>query len=193
MGPYHEPRLRGEHEDADRGAPWLEAFHRGDRAVIERCYREHFTGVERAVGTLLRGADRETVVHEVFSRLIARAELRRSFRGGALGAWLATIARNQAIDYHRRLAKERPFGSGDDETLKVAAWEEATQARLAIDRFRRSRLRPEWVPVFELRFVQQLSQHAAARALGLSRTTLAYRELRIRRDLRHFVLEGEEP
>jgi RNA polymerase sigma-70 factor (ECF subfamily) len=61
-----------------------------------------------------------------------------------------------------------------------------------IERFRRERLPPDWVGVFERRFLEQLTQHEAARALGIRRTTLAYRELRIRRALRAFLLEEEE-
>ena len=46
--------------------------------------------------------------------------------------------------------------------------------------------------MFDLCLVQQLTQREAAAALGLHRTTLAYRELRIRRALRRF-LEGNPP
>jgi RNA polymerase sigma-70 factor (ECF subfamily) len=46
--------------------------------------------------------------------------------------------------------------------------------------------------VFELRFLQQMTQHEAAHALGIRRTTLAYRELRIRRALRAFLLEEDD-
>src|SRR5579871_1367051 len=91
--------------ESDRPAQ-LEAFHRGERQALADCYRDHFEGVERAIGSILSGADRETVIHEVFSRLISQEHLRQSFRGGSLGAWLATVARNAAIDYRRRLTRE---------------------------------------------------------------------------------------
>jgi len=83
-------------------APWLERFHAGEREVIEGCYRDHFRVVENAVGQVLRGADKETVIHEVFLQLMSRAELRRGFSGGGFSAWLATVARHQAIDFWRR-------------------------------------------------------------------------------------------
>lgn len=177
--------------EVDRSS-WLEAFHRGERHTLADCYREHFDDVERAIGTILSGADRETVIHEVFSRLISHEHLRQSFRGGSMGAWLATVARNAAIDYRRRLARETTASaeaaqSASDGTL----WEEAAQARLLIERFRREELPPAWAEVFELCFLQQMSQREAARSLGLRRTTLAYREMRIRRALRRFLLEGE--
>ena len=72
------------------------------------------------------------------------------------------------------------------------SWQNATDARLLIEQFRREHLPEEWAGVFELRFLQQLPQREAARRLSIQRTTLAYRELRIRRLLRRFLAEGEE-
>jgi RNA polymerase sigma-70 factor (ECF subfamily) len=172
----------------------LAAFHAGDRAVLERCYAEHLETVNTAVGAVLSGADRETVVHEVFLRLIEDARLRRGFHGGSLPAWLRVVARNQAIDYARRRAieaaaverasNESPASEADP------GLEERISARLVVERFRAEVLPRKWRGVFEARFVEQQDQPRAARALGLSRTTLAYREYRIRRLLRKFVLRG---
>jgi RNA polymerase sigma-70 factor (ECF subfamily) len=172
--------------------PWLEAFHRGERAALEACYREHFDTVDAAAGAIVRGADRETVVHEVFSRLISRPELRSAFQGGSFGKWLATVARNHAIDYWRRRSRETSLSDGA-QNAESASWEEAAQARLLVERFRKASLPPEWAPVFDLCFVQQMTQREAADALGISRTTLAYREMRIRQILRRFILEEDTP
>src|SRR5262245_37829285 len=90
------------------GMEWLERFHAGERQVIEQVYREHFRTVDGAVGAVLSGADRETAIHEVFLRLINNDNLRRSFRGGELGAWLSVVSRNHAIDYARRRNREAP-------------------------------------------------------------------------------------
>jgi RNA polymerase sigma-70 factor (ECF subfamily) len=186
-------RARAEGERGTSGpddAVRLEAFHRGDRDAIERCYRDHFDTVEAAIGGILGGADRETVIHELFSRLLSQEQLRRSFEGGSLGAWLATVGRNQAIDYRRRFSRETEL---EDRSSKASTvrWQEAAHARLLLERFKRERLPAEWADVFDLCFVQQLSQREAARALGLRRTTLAYRELRIRSELKKFLLQGE--
>lgn len=180
------PRAQGSASAAQRDV-WLEAFHAGDRGVLEGCYREHFGAIERAIGGVLGGADRETVIHELFSRLMASDELRRAFTGGSFVAWVCTVARNQAIDYQRRRGRETSIS---DEVAGVS-WQEAADARVLVERFKRG-LRPDWVGVFELRFLQQMTQHEASRALGLHRTTLAYRELRIRRALRVFLLGDEE-
>jgi RNA polymerase sigma-70 factor, ECF subfamily len=168
----------------------LEEFHRGGSAVIERCYRGYFSVVESALRPLLGPADRETVIHEVFWRLLSNPELRKSFQGGSMGAWLATVSRNLGIDYLRRVRREVALPPGDPHP-PVPAADTAVDARLLVEQFQREHLRPEWRPVFEARFLRQLSQREAAQALRLSRTTLAYRELRIRRALRAFLMEDE--
>src|SRR4029450_8530369 len=50
--------------DAGRD-PWLDHLYHGDRKVLEGIYQEQFDRIDAAVGTVLTGADRETVVHEV--------------------------------------------------------------------------------------------------------------------------------
>lgn len=176
--------------DAPDDDAWLARFHAGDRAALESCYREQFGAVERAVGSVLTGADRETAIHEVFLRIIARADLRRAFHGGSLAAWLATVARNHAIDYLRRHGRERPAADPPREPADPS-FEERTQARLLVERFRRERLPARWAGVFEARFLRQLPQREAAAALGMRRTTLAYQELRIRALLRKFLLKAD--
>lgn len=173
-------------------SPWLERFHRGDMAVLEGCYRDHFAVVAGAIGGILAPVDRETVIHELFSRLIAREDLRRSFRGGSFPAWLATVARNQAIDYRRRLSRESEVIVPDQNAFAAGTWELAAEARLLVERFRRDCLPPAWQGVFELRFLAQLPQREAARQLSMRRTTLAYREVRIRRLLKRFLLEEDK-
>jgi RNA polymerase sigma-70 factor (ECF subfamily) len=173
---------------------WLERFHAGDRDVMEECYRDHFRVVELAVGQILRGADKETVIHEVFLQLIARAELRRGFSGGGFAAWLATVARHQAIDFWRRYRHERPLDQEampaitGDPAQPTERFERAVEARVLIERFRREMLPPKWSGVFEARFVGGLDQRSAAARVGISRTTLAYQEMQIRRLLRRFLL-----
>src|SRR5262245_18368475 len=73
-------------------APWLDRFHAGEREVLDQCYRDHFRVFQSAVGQVLRGADKDTVIHDVFLQLLARSELRRGFTRGSFAAWLATIA-----------------------------------------------------------------------------------------------------
>jgi RNA polymerase sigma-70 factor (ECF subfamily) len=168
----------------------LEAFHRGDAAAIEACYRDFFAVVESALRPLLSPADRETVIHEVFWRLLSNPALRLSFQGGAMGAWLATVTRNLGIDYLRKVGREVGL-SAVDPRPPVPSGDGEVEARLLLERFARDHLQPAWRPVFEARFLRQLSQREAAAALRINRTTLAYRELRIRHALRVFMKEDE--
>lgn len=172
----------------------LGRFHAGDRSLVAAIYEEHYEVVDRAVGRVLSAtADRESVVHEVFYRLLASDKMRRGFQGGSLAGWLTTVARNQAIDfarrYHRELrlteAYEQPDQSGRSRPGERA------EAELLVQRFVREVLPAEWAPVFQARFLDGLSQREAAAALGLHRTTLAYREFRIDRMLKKFLL-GED-
>ena len=186
---------RPAHSDECDG--WLERFHAGDRDVLGACYEDHFGTVSRAVGRVLHGADRETVVHEVFLALIAEERVRRSFRGGAFRAWLSTMARRRAIDYARRHGRERLVEPAVADALHGGASRagdsperivEGAEARRIVADFVREILPEKWREVFEARFLRQLSQREAARALGMRRTTLAYQEMRVRGLLRRFVL-----
>jgi RNA polymerase sigma-70 factor, ECF subfamily len=143
---------------------------------------------------VLRGADKETVVHEVFLQLLSRADLRRGFSGGGFAAWLATVARHQAIDFWRRHRREQsleqlpPDAVPAEQAQPTERFERTVEAHLLIDRFRREALPPKWADVFEARFVGGLDQRSAAARLGISRTTLAYQEMQVRRLLRRFLL-----
>jgi RNA polymerase sigma-70 factor (ECF subfamily) len=179
---------------APRGADtsrWVQRFHAGDRAVLEEVYREHFDTVARAV-SLLPPADQETAIHEVFLRLLSQPALRQSFCEGSLGAWLAVVARNHAIDWARRSSREISVGGSAELQASDSAdsGEAGTHARVLVERFQREVLPAKWARVFEARFLRQLTQVEAAELLGVQRTTLAYQEARVRRLLRRFLLGG---
>ena len=189
------PRVRGFEVKArnDVATDWLTWFYQGHRDTMEDVYRSYFSCVDGAVGGVMAGADRETATHEIFFRLINNESLRRSFKGGDLGAWLTVVARNHAIDYVRRRGREAPYGIElQDSPDRSSDLGRQSEARLLVERFQRDVLPPAWRGVFETRLLQSLSQMEAAAALGISRTTLAYRELRIRMMLRKFLLGGEE-
>ncbi|HSY41922.1 MAG TPA: sigma-70 family RNA polymerase sigma factor [Polyangia bacterium] len=168
-------------------------FHAGDHRCLERCYRDHLQTVDGAVAAVVTGADRETLVHEVFFRLLTEPSLRTSFRGGSFASWLRVVARHQAIDYARRRRLEVSFTSeaGPSTLVSTPGFEQQIDVRLTLERFRARILPPKWRAVFDARIVAQQDQPTAARALGMRRTTLAYQEYRIRRLLRRFVLRGE--
>ena len=136
---------------------------------------------------MLDGMDRENVVHEVFFRLLVEREQRGKFRGGSLASWLCTVARNLAVDYRRRFSRECPLEEAPEGVASPIS-EEALDLAQVVDELRRQPLPAKWWPVFEARFLRQLSQREAARALGMHRTTLVYQEMRIRRLLRRVLL-----
>ena len=172
---------------------WLDRFHAGERAVLEQCYRDHFAKALAAATRILSGIDAETVTHEVFYRLLSDERTRRGFGGGNLGAWIAKVAANAAIDHHRRRRREVGEEAKDHTPdVDAARMEDELDAKILVDRFCRERLPPKWNGVFEVRFLRQLPQREAALELGIQRSTLAYQEQQIRALLSDFLLASEE-
>jgi RNA polymerase sigma-70 factor (ECF subfamily) len=172
----------------------LEGFHAGDRTTLERIYRDHHAKVARAAASVLAPADAETVTHEVFHRLLSTPKMRESFKGGDVGAWLARVAKNQALDFRRRYARETSLEDGieaPDTSSAESEQGDSLSAALVVERFRKTVLPAKWDAVFEARFLKQLGQREAAVVLGMHRTTLMYQEHRIRALLRKFVLETD--
>lgn len=179
------------HDDQER----LTRFHDGDRSLVAAIYEEHYEVVDRAVSRVLSGAaDRESVVQDVFYRLLASQQMRRGFQGGSLAGWLTTVARNQAIDFARRYRRELRLVEGYEQPSQAqgARPGEREEATVLVERFVREVLPTKWAPVFQKRFLEGLSQREAAAALGLRRTTLAYREFCINRMLKQFLLGTDE-
>lgn len=182
-------------EDANDPA-WLARFHAGERAILAAIYRDHFESVHATARRLLSDADAETVAHEVFLKLVEHGDFRARFVGGALRAWLCTVTRNRAIDLLRKRKREELSTDEDIERAAGVAkddrFAEAASARALVERFRREVLPEKWRGVFEARFMRQLTQREAATELGITRTTLAYQELRVRGLLERFLLNTQE-
>jgi RNA polymerase sigma-70 factor (ECF subfamily) len=170
---------------------WVESFHRGDAATLVAIYEAHFKTVRAGVATVLRGADGETVTQDVFFRLVSKEGFRRAYRAGSFSSWLYAVARNQAIDYQRRRARETPSGLALETGASESKLDDELEARALVRKFCEEVLPPEWLAVFEARFLLQLDQREAARVARVPRTTLVYRELRIRALLRSFLLDSE--
>jgi RNA polymerase sigma-70 factor (ECF subfamily) len=169
---------------------WLAQFHAGTRTVLDQCYRDHFDTVWRAVGSQLHGVDQETVVHEVFFRVLFGEAQRRKFEGGSFAGWIYAVARNHARDYLRRIRRERPLEEAPERLTLPVSDDELDWLRF-VERFRRDHLPVKWWAVFDARFVQQLSQREAANTLNMHRTTLVYQELQVRRLLEAVLLDGK--
>lgn len=182
----------------EQGSPaWLERFYAGDRAVLAAVYTDHYPTVAAAVGGVLSGADREGVIHDVFLRLLESEKLRRNFTGGSLSAWLRQVAKNRAIDRYRARRRHQELDRvavEQDPAEPAPSPSEQVEAALVdrlVQRFIDEVLPAKWRPVFDARFVRQLSQREAAQTLGMSRTTLAYQEARVRAALKRFIQSAD--
>jgi RNA polymerase sigma-70 factor (ECF subfamily) len=183
----------------ERSDRWLSAFHAGERWALEECYREHASKVAAAARRLLGGVDAETILHDVFYRLLSSAKMRASFQGGNIGAWLTQVATRSAIDDLRRRRRETSPLEEDGREIESVAREgerrdadEELEAKMLVERFRKERLPPEWESLFDARFLRQLPQRDAARELGIPRSTLVYQEQRIRALLQRFLLVEQD-
>ena len=183
----------------DNGFIELEAFHAGDRAVLTAVYRRHVGAVERTISRYCRGAEAECVTHDVFLSLIERAEVRRSFTGGNMGAWLCTIAARKAIDHLRRrrrwLLMDGPRSLEGklepiDEEQSLLHRDQLDHVKQSLEAFSGQvlpKLNRKLAEVFRLRFTEGLSQTEAAQRLGVPRSTLGDREQRLLAHLTRFV------
>src|SRR5262245_20190591 len=134
------------------------AFHAGGRDFFEDLYREHFATVDGAVGRVLGGVDRETVIHDVFLQLMTDTGTRERFRGGSFRAWLTTLAKNRAVDFVRRRKRELPAGTEPHASPDAGAardMELEAEAKVLVEEFRQRVLPAKWARVFEARFLRQ--------------------------------------
>ena len=177
----------------------LAAFHAGQRATLAAVYRRHVAAVERAASRYCRGVEAEGVTHDVFALIVERADVRQQFTGGNMQAWLCTIAARRAIDLLRR---QRRWTLLDDPRSLEGKLEpvDEEQGLLHRDQLRwleqglrafateaLPSLGPRLGQVFELRFVERVSQVEAARRLGLARSTLMEREQKLVGKLGRFL------
>ncbi len=187
----------------ENDAPLLAAFRRGERAALTRVYRLYVQdvalGVRRGVrvvvdgqlvrvGTGLSEAEIEALVQESFARAFAR-QARQAFDGlRPFGAWMATIARNVAIDRARANKKDASTVSletindvGDEEIDPTWAIEAGELDAVVADTVAGWPLRER--ELFRLRFVEGLQQRDVASALGLSVITIRRLDARLRATL----------
>jgi len=81
-------------------ATLISAAQGGNRAAFGRLYERYVRMIHGIVLSSVPYADAEDVVQDVFVTAMKRIGSLRE--AGALGGWLATIARNAAHDLHRR-------------------------------------------------------------------------------------------
>lgn len=99
-------------------------------------------------------------------------------RGGGFGAWLFRIAANQLNDHHRRNGRVRGERGQRAMSHLVTRVQEPDEHALvnesqAIVREALSKLSPRYQKALSLRYLSGLSNEEAARAFGVSRSTMA--------------------
>lgn len=158
--------------------------------MMEAVYRETFETVRRAAGRVLREpADRDAIVHELFTDLVSSRRLRESHAGGDLGAWLAAIARHRALDFARREQRLTDLSALGEPAADV---DPMAEFRHELERFA-TRLDPPRRQLLELRFLAGMTQMEAAERLGVPRSTLEDWERQIKRRLQaHLLGDGRE-
>jgi RNA polymerase sigma-70 factor (ECF subfamily) len=170
-------------------AEWLDRFHRGDRSALAQCYQSYFGLVRAVLATYVQGCDLDSVVHEVFFKLIEKSHVRKQFTGGSMPAWLSTMARNQAIDFIRRYNRSSQLAvdlAAQADAPQLLAIEENVWAKQAVEQFKAT-LSPEQSQIFELVFIEGLDQQQVAESLEMSRSSVSRKKNRIAKRLRAFV------
>lgn len=87
-----------------KDAQLVDAARAGDRGAFGQLYERYARMVHGVLLARIPVCDVDDLVQDVFLRALRRLSTLRE--NGALGPWLAAIARNLANDYHRRRAPE---------------------------------------------------------------------------------------
>jgi len=187
----------------------------GDHAAFDRIMRRYNQRLFRlAVGVLGDASEAEDVLQESYVR--AYYAIKGYAGTGSLGAWLARIVRNEAIDRvrardHRRvrillaadLADEDAAGddfaidnAGDPDVSDESSPRDDPQAASEIAEIRQTleraieRLPDPFRSAFMLREVEGMSVEEAAEYLGIPAATVKTRDYRARALLRSYLRES---
>jgi RNA polymerase sigma-70 factor, ECF subfamily len=131
----------------------------GDREAFGRLYERFGPMVHGVLLARVPYADVDDLVQDVFLAAFQRLSTLRA--PAAFGSWLAAIARNRAVDYHRRPATEPITGDVPDAAVRPDS--EALAALAAIQA-----LPPAYRETLVLRLVEGMSGDEIARRTGLT-------------------------
>lgn len=160
-GPHGEERTR-----AQDGVV-VALARRGDRAAWAWLYRRYSGVVHGVLLTRVASQDAEDLVQDVFARAMKRIGTVRD--GASIGAWLAAVARNHAVDHLRQQGRRRagslgsvgPASEEREPMGTIAA--EAAEALAAI-----RRLPEAYSEALMLRLVEGLTGPEIAQRLGMT-------------------------
>ncbi|HLZ40946.1 MAG TPA: sigma-70 family RNA polymerase sigma factor [Candidatus Sulfotelmatobacter sp.] len=143
-----------------------EAQH-GDRAAFGRLYERYAPMIHGVLLAKVPVSAVDDLVQDVFIRALRRMSSLRQH--ASFGAWLATIARNLANDYHRRSAPEEQLPDGQAENDIAAPPSSVDRRRQAATVLEAMRGLPEaYRETLILRFVEGMTGPEIAARTGLS-------------------------
>ena len=150
-----------------------------DRERFSRIYEAHSRQMTRLAAQLLGPGPRaEDAVHDAFMKLIAHFDQLRDRPVDRMGAWLAVVVKNTALDMLRRDRFETELDDGTWQP-SVPPDEGEFHALVALIR----KMPEEYRRVLELRFVAEWSLAEIAAALDISEGAVKTRVFRGRRML----------
>ncbi len=141
-----------------------------DQEAFAQLYEEHFDKIYRYL--VIRIEDKmeaEDMTQQVFIKAL-RSISSFKWQGVSFSAWLFRIARNQAIDFLRKRAKQAPVPLNESLAASDANPQQATERRSEIEQLilATRRLTRAQREVIALRFAGDLPVAEVARVMGKS-------------------------
>jgi RNA polymerase sigma-70 factor, ECF subfamily len=160
----------------------LAGFRRGGRAALEEVYWAYVERVETTAARYVGVAEVPDVVQETFLRAFREGPREAYDAARDYGPYLATIARNLAIDRARRAGREIPTEEiPEPMESSEEPWADPLSMKIVEEYL--ADLAPDLKALHETRYERGLSQRDAAETLGISRQQLRTRELQLREGL----------
>ncbi len=167
----------------------FEAFRNGEKHAIEAVYTFYKAPVMRFIVSMVKDTnDSESIFHEVIMKIIRRRE--KLCTDDGINAYVFTIAKNEVIDYFKKLKKDREriedyyknrIESGD--SMSAAEEEIFTNLEYALEGLSVQRKK-----VIELSYFQNLSYQEIAEKLMISKNTVKNHLIKAKLMLREQLL-----
>lgn len=166
------------------------AFRNGEKHAIEAVYSFYKAPVMRFIVSMVKDTiDSESIFHEVIMKVIRRREKLSAEDG--INAYVFTIAKNEVIDYFKKLKKDRDRIEDyyknriENQNIVSAAEEEEIFSNLE---FALEGLSVQRKKVIELSYFQNLSYQEIAEKLMISKNTVKNHLIKAKLMLREQLL-----
>jgi RNA polymerase sigma-70 factor (ECF subfamily) len=147
-------------QDAD--AALVEAAARGERDAFASLHDRYAPMVHAVLLSRVRPNEADDLVQDVFLKALRGIHTLRDHH--AVGAWLARIARNRAIDHHRRAMKVQPLN--EEVATRRPGPQQSFEAREALDAIRE--LPETYQEILLMRLVEGMNGPEISAATGLT-------------------------